>query len=101
MNRFFLLLTLILLFMKTAIAQKLNTDISNATKSYKYYMNKRNTNNTIGWVCLGTGLTMGGVGVLEFLGGAFGGNIGSSDNPKGSGLYVAGNLVTLASIPFL
>lgn len=94
--KYFSLLILLVLFLETAYAQKLNTDTLPAAKSYAYYAKKRDTHNTIGWVCLGTGLSMAAVGLLVDVGSGF--NHGSGT--KGDGIAVAGEVVALASIPF-
>lgn len=87
---------LAILFITAAQAQQLNRDTVKVNKSYSYYMQKRNTNNTIGWVCVGSGLTLAALGLLVDVGSAY--NHGSGK--KGDGIAVAGEIVALASIPF-
>lgn len=96
MKHLALLFVIAVIFSIAAPAQMLDRDTSTAVKSYSYYIKKRNTNNTIGWVCLGTGVTMMGVGLLAGIGGAFNHTSGT----KGDAIAVAGEIVTLASIPF-
>ena len=96
MRYFFILFTLLLLLAKTAHAQRLNDSTSTNAKSYQYYMKKRDTYNTIGWVCVGTGLTMAAVGLLADIGSAFRHGSGK----KGDGIVVAGEVVVFAGIPF-
>ena len=62
-------------------------------EKYNYFIKKRNTNNTIGWVCLGTGIGMGFIGFLQFIGN----NITPNTNSDKKGtLFLAGNVVALA-----
>ncbi len=84
-----------ILCMAAAQAQRLNKDTLKVDKSYAYYMQKRNTYNTIGWVCLGSGLTMGALGLLINMGSAF--NHGSGT--EGIWIAATGEVVALASIP--
>ncbi len=96
MKRLFLLLIPAVLFAKFINAQKLTSDTLSLTMSYQYYAKKRDTYNTIGWVCLGSGLTLAGIGLLVDIGSGFNhGNIS-----KGDGIAVTGEVVALASIPF-
>jgi hypothetical protein len=92
--RISLLLTLVLLSTNNLKAQKVNDSTSTTSKSFQYYMQKHNTNKTIGWVCLGTGLTMGAVSFVALIGTAL------SGDPKGTGLGNVGTFTALASIPF-
>ena len=96
MKKLSLLTITAFLFAITTNAQKLNTDTLPAAKSYEYYTKKRDTYNTVGWICVGTGLTMAGVGLLTDVGSAY--NHGSGK--KGDGIAVAGEVVALAGIPF-
>ena len=96
MKHLAILLIVAFIFMNESRAQKLTNDTLTVPKSYSYYMQKRNTNNTIGWVCLGSGLTLGAVGLLMDIGSAF--NHGSGS--KGDAVAVAGEIIAIASIPF-
>lgn len=95
MNRLFLLISAVIIFTIATQAQTLNTDTSHTLKSYSHYIKKRNTYNTLGWVCLGSGLTMAVTGLLLDVGGSF----NHSNGKKGDGLAVAGEVVALGSIP--
>ncbi len=84
---------LVLLCFSHARAQQVNSDSLQVKRAY--YLQKRNSFNTLGWVCLGSGLTMAAFGLLLDVGSAF--NHGSAT--KGDGIAVAGELVAFASIP--
>ena len=77
-------------------AQKIQLDTLHVVRSQSYYIQKRHTNNTIGWVCVGGGLTMAALGLLVDIGSGF--NHGSAT--AGDGIAIAGEIVALASIPF-
>ena len=92
-----------MLVIQIADAQKSDSPVAkNNLDKYNYLMKKRNTNNTIGWVCLGTGIGLGVIGGLEGLADAtnVSYNTMNNSNAKGTGLFIVGNVVALASIPF-
>ena len=97
MKFFIVLLTQIILFMQPVNAQQ-----SILTNKGDYYslIKKRNTNNTIGWVALGTGFTMIVYGGLQTLVDAAGLDASHRHSTRGEGIAVAGEIVALASIPF-
>lgn len=85
-----------LLLASNTKAQQIKTDTTQTLKSYAFYRQKRNTYNTIGWVCLGTGSLLAVSGFVVNVGETF--NHGNSS--KGEAVAIAGELVALASIPF-
>lgn len=91
-----LLLIVTFVFLNEARAQKIADDTLTVKKSHSYYMQKRKTNNEIGWICLGSGLTLGFVGLLAEIGSAFNHESGS----KGNAIAVAGEIIAIGSIPF-
>jgi len=77
-----------------ADAQVTDTTKAANKESYKFYLQKRKTNNIIGFVLLGAGIIMTVSGLAES--GPF-----FSDNPhRGEALSIAGAVTTLSSIPF-
>jgi hypothetical protein len=86
------------LFVHLVNAQQSTLEVPKSNlEKYNYFMKKRNTNNTIGWVCLGTGIGMGFIGFFQFVGA----NITPNTNSDKKGtLFLAGNVVALVSIPF-
>jgi hypothetical protein len=94
----------VILLLQIAGAQQITRASSDSIKNdYHYYMKKRSTYNTVGWVCLGTGVGLGIIGLGETVGGGINVGLSGSNNQmvsKGAVLFAIGNVVALASIPF-
>ncbi len=107
-----LIVILVILSLQKVSAQQMTRPAPDSIKNdYHYYMKKRNTYNTVGWVCLGAGVGLGIIGLGETVGGAIGDGLGpagseggGSNNSntvgKGAVLFTIGDVVALASIPF-
>jgi hypothetical protein len=95
MKFFIVLFIQTMLLMQIVSAQKTSPIPNSNLEQYKFFMKKRNTDNTIGWVCLSVGFGMGIIGVGEAI------DYGLlSKSRKGEGLWIAGDVLALASIPF-
>lgn len=103
MKYFILLFIQVLLLMQIVSAQQTTPQVSygNQEKA-NFFMKKKHSNNTVGWVCLGTGIGLGIIGISEGLADAtnISYNTVNNSKAKGTGLFIAGNVVALASIPF-
>ena len=97
------LLLLILVFGLTSLhAQKLDTADMSVQERYDFHIQKKKTNNLIGWIALGSGVAMvagsvlgGGADyVLDSI------NPNKEENEVVEWLLVGGSVVAVASIPF-
>jgi hypothetical protein len=101
LKRLMVLLIVFLLSTQFVSAQKSDTAANgSAQASYDFYMQRHKTNNTIGWLLLGSGVTMTTVGA------AIGTNnikyilTPGYNSHKGEAVAFAGGLMALVSIPF-
>lgn len=101
LKRLVILLIVFLLSAQFVSAQKSDTATNGSAQAgYDFYMQKHKTNNTIGWLLLGSGVTVASVGV----------GIGANnikyvftpgyDSHKGEVIAFTASLMALASIPF-
>jgi hypothetical protein len=76
-------------------AQQANDSLQvmNNAERHHFYLNKSQSQRTIGWVCLSGGIIMGVVGLGQMANNLF------SDNNKGEALTIAGACVTVISVP--
>lgn len=96
MKKILILICFSLLTIQLVKGQKNNTSMSTSPQAlHDMYMQKRKTNNTVGWIMLGSGIgmTTGGI-AINLSGGIF------NNNSKGLWLFYLGRATTLASIPF-
>jgi hypothetical protein len=101
LKRLVILLIVFLLSTQFVSAQKSDTAANGSTRaSYDFYMQKHKTNNTIGWLLLGSGVTMASVGV-----GIGANNVKyiltpGNNSHRGEAVAFTGSLMALVSIPF-
>jgi len=96
-----LFLTTILLSSQLVSAQKIDTPSPDSPKDrYAFYMKKHKANRTTGFLLLGGGLVMAVSGVASGVSGGVVTSGSSSAKYKGEGLFYAGCVTTLTSIPF-
>ena len=97
MKKILFLFCLSLLVIQLVKSQKIDKSISTSPKElHDQYMKNRKTNNTIGWIMLGSGIgmTLGGFATNV--------STGWGEGNKNNGLWLSylGGATTLASIPF-
>jgi len=97
--KFFTLLFIQFIFLMQFI--KAQDSVLSKKDQYSFYMKKRNTNNTIGFITLSTGLALGAISLIEGLDDAFNINSSNSNHVRGTGIGIAGEIIALGSIPFL
>ncbi len=101
LKRLVIFLIVFLLPAQFVSAQKSDTAANESARTgYDFYMQKHKTNNTIGWLLLGSGVTMASVGF-----GIGANNMKYSftpgyNNHKGDAVAFTGSLMALVSIPF-
>lgn len=90
-------ITLVLVLFGLLMPNQLSAQVASAPTSEtpEYYLQKKRTNNTIAWVCLGTGQVMAATGFIINLG-----SWGEGNTENGLGLAYAGIGVAVLSVPF-
>ena len=95
MGKFISCLLIFLFHMKAAKSQVSDSSTTPSVHStYEAYMKKRATNNTVGFVLLGTGLLASAISYSTYASNDFNGVW------KSEGVFIAGGLAAICSIPF-